>query len=84
MRLTADGSFLMAEGSGSLDRVTIEGDKAKIDTLRDGFEGGATGVAQVGDTAWVSVGQLGLVLDPAKKGTKPSLPFKLYAVPLSR
>lgn len=84
MRLTADGSFLLAEGGGSLSRVTVDGDAARIETLREGFEGGATGVAQAGDTAWVSVGQLPLVLDPAKKGTRPALPFKLYAVPLAK
>ena len=84
MRLTADGSFLLAEGGGSLDRVTVQGDDARIETVRDGFTGGATGVAQVGDTAFVSEGQLPLVLDPAKKGTKPSLPFRLHAVPLAR
>lgn len=84
MRLMADGSFLLAEGGGRLDRVTIQGDVARIETLRDGFSGGLTGVAQVGGTAWVSEGQLGLVLNPAKKGTKPSLPFKLHAIPLPK
>lgn len=84
MRLTADGSFLLAEGGGSLDRVTIEGDAARIETLRDGITGGATGVAQVGNTAYVSEGQLPLVLDAAKKGTKPTLPFRLHVVPLAK
>lgn len=82
MRLAGDGSFLMAEGGGSVDRVTIDGDKARIDTLRDGFAGGPTGVALVGDVVWVSEGQLSLVLDPAKKGEKPSLPFGVHAVKL--
>lgn len=84
MRLTEDGSFLLAEGSGSLDRVTIQGDVATIETIRDGFTGGLTGVAQVGHVAWVSEGQLSLVLDPTKKSTKPSLPFRLHAVPLAK
>lgn len=87
LRLTDDGSFLMADGqngAGSVVRVTVEGDNAKIETLKDGFTGGVTGVAQVGDVVWASVGQLNLVLDPAKKGQKPDLPFKAYAVKLPK
>lgn len=87
LRLTQDGSFLMADGqngAGSVVRVTVEGDEAKIETLKDSFSGGVTGVAQVGDVVWASVGQLNLVLDPAKKGQKPELPFKLYAVELPK
>jgi hypothetical protein len=50
-------SFLMAEGSGSLDRVTINGDKVTIETLEDGLKE-PTAVARVGGTAWVAEGQL--------------------------
>ena len=82
IRLNADGTFLLVEGGGCLDRVTVTGDRAMVETLRDGLAGGPTGVAKVGDTAWISVGQLSVVLDPAKKGSKPSLPFRLVAVPL--
>lgn len=78
----SDGTFLLVEGEGRLDRVTITGDTARIETLRDGIPGGPTGVARVGDTAWVSVGQLAVVLDPAKKGALPALPFQLTAIPL--
>jgi hypothetical protein len=80
IRVTDGGrAFLMIEGDGKLDRVSIAGDKASIDTLKDGFDG-PTGVTQVGRTAWVSEGQLPYLLDPAKKGQGPKLPFKLYAV----
>jgi sugar lactone lactonase YvrE len=76
-------AFLMIEGNGKLDHVTISGDKASIDTLKSGYDG-PTGVTQVGNTAWISEGQLPYLLDPAKKGQGPKLPFKLYAVELAK
>ena len=83
IRPTDNGrAFLMIEGDGKVDRVTIAGENAAIDTLKDGFDG-PTGVTQVGQTAWVSEGQLAYLLDPAKKAQGPKLPFKLYAVQLS-
>lgn len=83
LRASDDGTFLLAEGGGSLDRVTIVGDKARIDTLRGGIAGGATGVAQVGGVAWVTEGQLAVLTDPARKSSGPLLPFRIIAVPLT-
>ena len=83
LRPDPNGGFLMIEGTGKLDHLTVEGDKATIQTLKDGYTG-PTGVTPVGNTAWVSEGQLAYLLDPAKKGQSPHLPFKLYAVDLSR
>jgi streptogramin lyase len=82
IRPVQGNTFLMIEGNGKLDRVTITGDNASIDTLKDGFNG-PTGVTLAGETAWVSEGQLPYLLDPAKKAQGPTLPFKLYAVELS-
>lgn len=82
LRPLGDGTFLMVEGGGRLDRVTFEGETAKIETIKDGFAGGLTGVAAVGNTAWVTEGQLSVLTDPSKKGEKPKLPFKAHAVPL--
>lgn len=87
MRLLSDGSFLLADGQdgkGAVYRMTVEGDEARIETLKDGFTGGVTGVALVGDTVWASVGQLNVVLDPSKKEAKPDLPFAIHAVPLKK
>ena len=81
LRPTNGPAMLMVEGGGKLDRVTINGDMAVIETLRDGLVG-PTGVTLVNDTAWVTEGQLGYLLDPSKKGQTPALPFKLYAVKL--
>jgi sugar lactone lactonase YvrE len=70
--------FLLIEGQGRLDLMTVHGDAASVETLKDGYTT-PTGVTSVGRTAWLSEGQLSLLSDPNKK---PSLPFRVYAVPL--
>jgi sugar lactone lactonase YvrE len=70
--------FLIVEGGGRLDSMTIQGDAARIDTLKDGLDV-PTGTAAVGDTAWVSEGQLSYVFDPTRKGQSPRLPFKIFS-----
>ena len=82
LRPLEDGSFLMAEGGGRLDRITVEGDAARIEPLKDNIAGGVTGVTKVGNTAWITVGQLAALTDQAKKGAGPDLPFRLHAIPL--
>jgi streptogramin lyase len=81
MRTLGHNSFLLIEGAGRLDRMTINGDAFSIETLKDGFAG-PTAVARVGTTAWVSEGQLQFLFDASKKGQGPNLPFRVYAVPL--
>jgi sugar lactone lactonase YvrE len=73
-------TFLMAEGGGTLDRVSVDGDKVAIETLRDGLAG-PTAVAKVGQTAWVAEGQLSHLFDPAANGP-PRLPFRITGVPI--
>jgi sugar lactone lactonase YvrE len=73
--------FLLVEGGGRLDTMTIQGDNAAIETLKDGMAI-PTGSAAVGKTAWVSEGQLSYVFDPSKKGQTPNLPFHIYSVAL--
>ncbi len=70
----------MIEGGGRLDRVTIEGDSARIEVLKDGMKT-PVAVTQVGDIAWALEGQLDVLFDPAKKGTRPA-PFRAYAIDL--
>jgi sugar lactone lactonase YvrE len=53
LRLVSGKNFLMVEGSGSLDRVTVNGDKVSIATIKDGLKE-PTAVAKVGGTAWVT------------------------------
>ncbi|MFZ3376762.1 MAG: hypothetical protein WA183_14540, partial [Chthoniobacterales bacterium] len=76
-------SFLLVEGAGTLDRVEVDGDRFRALPLRAGFRM-PTSVTRVGSTAWVSEGQLSFFFDPARKDQSPSLPFRIYAVPLSK
>ena len=73
--------FLLIEGGGRLDSLTIRGDTVLVETLADGFSV-PTGVTSVGRTAWVSEGQLSYFFDPSKKDQKPKLPFHIYPVAL--
>ena len=82
LRSYGNNTFLMIEGAGSLDLVTVDGQTAKVETIKDGF-GGPVSVTQVGSTAWVAEGQLDHLLDPVLKQQPPKLPFRLYAVPLT-
>ncbi len=78
LRAIGKNQFLMIEGAGRLDYVTVEGDYAKIQVLKDGFNG-PTAVTLVGDTAWVLEGKLKYMNDSAFKGQNPG-PFKVYPV----
>lgn len=71
MRSMGPNTFLLIEG-GKLDRVTISGDTAEIDVLKDGFNG-VTAVTQTGNIAWVLAGKM----NPNAPG-----PAKVYAVPI--
>jgi sugar lactone lactonase YvrE len=81
LRSLGEHSFLLIEGSGTLDRVSITGDAFAVAPIRGGFRE-PTSVTRVESTAWVSEGQLAFFLDPARRKSSPSLPFRIYAVPL--
>jgi streptogramin lyase len=83
LRPLGQRSFLLVEGAGTLDRVDIEGDGFKAAPIRGGFRE-PTSVTRVGSTAWVSEGQLSFFFDRLLKSQSPSLPFRIYAVPLSK
>lgn len=78
LRPLPSGTFVMAEGGGSLDKVQIEGDTVKVESFKEGLAG-PTSVAIVGDTAWAPEGQLDHLFD-AKLGP-PALPFNVVGVP---
>jgi streptogramin lyase len=78
LRNVGGQSFLMIEGIGSLDRVKVDGDKATVETVRDGLNE-PTAFAKIGDTAWVTEGQLSHLFNPKEKGP-PSLPFEIVPV----
>ncbi len=71
------GGFVMAEGAGTLDRVTISGDSATVDTIK--LFAGPTGVAVAGNRIWVAEGQLDY-LSPDKKGQMPTFQLRSMAL----
>jgi hypothetical protein len=81
LRSTDGQMFIMAEGGGSVDRVTVNGDNVDIETIKDGIAG-PTSVALVGQTLWASEG-LPHLFEPANSGP-PHLPFRIVGVPVSR
>jgi hypothetical protein len=82
IRPIGQNEFLLIEGEGRLDRMVITGDNAFVETLQDGYST-PTGVTSVGDTAWVSEGQLSYLLDPNKSTLRPNLPFRIHPVSLA-
>jgi sugar lactone lactonase YvrE len=80
MRSNGNNQLLLVEGAGRLDRISFDGDTAKIEVLKDGFTG-STAVTRVGNTAWVLEAKLAWLSDPKLKDQDPG-PFKLYAVSL--
>jgi sugar lactone lactonase YvrE len=71
--------LLMIEGTGKLDQIAVQGDRAEVKVLKSGWKVPVS-VVQVGDVAWVLEGQLGSLFNPKENG-KPH-PFHAYAVPL--
>jgi sugar lactone lactonase YvrE len=82
LRSTGGQTFVMAEGGGSVDRVTVNGDDVEIETIKDGIAG-PTSVALVGKTLWVSEGQLPHLFEAAKSGP-PRLPFRIVGIPMNK
>jgi len=80
MRTFGDG-FLLIEGAGRLNKVTVKGDEAIIETIKDGFAEPVS-VTQVGDTGWVAEGKLSYVIGD-NKGKDPG-PFTIKPVALPR
>ena len=80
MRAFGD-SFLVIEGAGRLDKVTIKGDEAQIETVKDGFSEPVS-VTQVGNTAWVAEGKLSYIIGDNKE--KDPGPFTIKPVSLSK
>ena len=74
--------LLMVEGEtkGDLDLITIDGDKAKIETVKDGFDGPVS-LAQVGDQIYVLDVPLRYLLGQEAKDKKTPPPFKASTVP---
>lgn len=63
LRFIKKDTFLLAEGGGRADRVTIQGDTANIEVLKDALEG-PRAVTLTGNTVWVLVGGVRAVAIP--------------------
>jgi hypothetical protein len=70
----------MAEGGGTVDKISVDGDSVDIQTIKDGVAG-PTSVALVGQTLWVAEDQLPHLFEPATSGP-PHLPFEIISVPM--
>jgi sugar lactone lactonase YvrE len=81
MRTLTGNTFLMVEGAGNLDQVTIQGDTALLKVLKSGLREPAA-VAQIGQTAWVAETQISVLFD-TKTSHRPVLPFRVVAVSLA-
>jgi len=73
--------FLLIEGAGKLDKVTVKGDEAQIETIQDGLSEPVS-VTQVGNTGWVAEGKLSYIIGD-NKGKDPG-PFLLKPVTLAK
>jgi len=83
LRKLGNNSFLLIEGSGTLDRVVIKDNGFSVTSIRGNFST-PTSIAMIGATAWVSEGNTTYFFDPSKKNLAPPLPFRIYAVSLRK
>jgi hypothetical protein len=74
-------SLLLIEGNGKLDKITIKGDEAQVETIQDGFTEPVS-VTQVGNTAWVAEGKLSYIIGDNKE--KDPGPFAIKPVALAK
>jgi sugar lactone lactonase YvrE len=72
MRTLPNGRIILAENrAGKIDVVTLEGNKANIETIKDGFKFTPTAVTVVGDTAWALEAKFAYRNDQALKDKDP-------------
>jgi sugar lactone lactonase YvrE len=82
LRAFGPNKLIMVEGEtkGNLDLITIDGDNAKIETIKDGFDGPVS-LVQVGDQIYVLDAPLRYLLGQEAKDKKTPPPFKASTVP---
>ncbi len=78
MRRLNETQFVLAEGSGNIDLLTVKGDVVEVETLRSGLIGPA-GVTVVGNTVWALESRLSM---RGKSEVNPAS-FKAYSVSTS-
>lgn len=81
LRHIGGNRFLQAEGtSGRATLVTVAGDDARIQVLREGLNS-SPGITRVGGTAYVVEGKIQYLFNPELRGQDPG-PFKAIAIAL--
>ena len=77
LRAFGPNKLIQVEGEtkGYLDLITVEGDNAKVETIKDGFDGPVS-LAQVGDQIYVLDVPLRYLLGPEGKDKKNSPAFQ--------
>ena len=82
LRAFGPNKLIMVEGEtkGNLDLITVDGDNAKIETIKDGFDGPVS-LVQVGDQIYVLDVPLRYLLGPEAQAKKPPPPFEASTVP---
>src|SRR5580658_6174278 len=82
LRAFGPNKLIMVEGEtkGNLDLITVDGDNAKIETIKDGFDGPVS-LVQVGDQIYVLDVPLRYLLGQEAKDKKTPPPFKASTVP---
>lgn len=81
LRAFGPNKLIQVEGEtkGNLDLITIDGDNAKIETIKGGFDGPVS-LVQVGDQIYVLDVPLRYLLGQEAKDKKAPPPFKAFAV----
>ena len=74
-------SLLVIEGAGRLDKVTVKGGEAQIETIKEGLAEPVS-VTVVGNTGWVAQGKLSYIIGDNKE--KDPGPFVLKPVTLTK
>jgi sugar lactone lactonase YvrE len=83
LRPIGGNRFLQAEGTaGRITLVSIEGDNANIQVLRDGLKS-TPSVTLAGDTVYTAEGKIDYLINPQLRGQDPG-EFRAIAIPLPR
>ena len=83
LRHIGGNRFLQAEGtSGRATLVTVKGDEARIQVLRDGLNS-SPGITLIGNTVYVVEGKIQYLFNPDLRVKDPG-PFKAIAIALPR
>jgi hypothetical protein len=73
-------NLLLIEGNGKLDKVTIKGDAAEIETIKDGLTEPVS-VTVVGNTGWIAEGKLSYIIGDNKAKDPGAFELKPVALP---